>query len=107
MHKQASEQPDTHLNLVKYIKNLNRINLSTSIAFYLYFFSELKSKPICKDIQKFVFTSEKYDYKISQIPSVYLIKVFNSVLSQLTFVSKFKEVGKNKPSVQLLGFQFK
>lgn len=35
MHKQASEQPDTHLNLVKYIKNLNRINLSTSIDRYI------------------------------------------------------------------------
>lgn len=48
MHKQASEQPDTHLNLVKYIKNLNRINLSTSIAFYLYFFQSSKASPYVK-----------------------------------------------------------
>lgn len=46
--------------------------------------------------------------KISQIPSVYFIQVFNILKLKVTFVSKFEEkVSKKRPSVQLLIFQFK
>lgn len=104
MYKQTSNQRRTHLNLGKYIRNLQKTNLpSISLAFYLYFFqSPRKAYPYIKIFRNhfMLLTSLKnMILKMSQIPSVYLTRVFKILTLKVTFIFKY-EVCKNKPSIE-------